>query len=74
MKVTIPFEYGQSIYMKDDPDQTSCTVIGFVLEPNKNLKLRLSYMGDIYEVYDFEVSKSPSDLKRLDINLDEEDE
>ena len=74
MQVTIPFKYGQTIYMKDDPDQYSCTIVGFILEPNKNLKLKLSYLGEIYEVYDFEVSRTPSELKRLDLPFKEEDE
>lgn len=65
MKINIPFEFGEQVYMKNDPKQEAVTIIGFVVYPNNNLQLILSYMGTIYELYDFEVSKTKDELKAL---------
>lgn len=64
-------EFGDIFYIKTDVDQCPGVLVGIVYLPGKVLKFRLSYEGDIFEVYDFETSKERDDLKAMEGKGDE---
>lgn len=57
--------FGQTWYIKNDPDQLPHALVRVIIDPPMQFKFRLSYLGDIVEVYDFECSLEPDDTKRL---------
>jgi hypothetical protein len=69
MKPKIDFEYGDPVYIKDDPEQAQMTFVGFIGRPG-NLQYILDFIGEEYVVYDFQVSKE-SDIKKK-LNLAED--
>ena len=57
IKIKLEWDFGETVYMKDDDFQESCTIVEIILLPDGGNKLVLSRMGDRYIVYDFEVAK-----------------
>lgn len=58
------YEFGEVVYIKNDEDQTEFIVVGIIARPGA-LLLEVSYLGDVSEVYEFEVSKTLNKLKKL---------
>jgi hypothetical protein len=52
-------------YLKSDPDQLEHRLVAVIILPGKAVKFRLSYMGEITEVYDFEATQEKDELKTL---------
>ena len=68
-------EWGDVFYLKTDPEQSPCILVGLIYMPSKALKFILSLDGVTYEVYDFEASKEKNELKLFkDKGNDEEDD
>jgi len=57
ISIKTDLEWGEIFYIKTDPEQIPGMLVGIVYLPGKVLKFRLSYEGEVFEVYDFEVSK-----------------
>jgi hypothetical protein len=72
MKIKTDLEFGQVWYIKDDPDQYPHRLVRVIIDPPMQFKFRLSYLGDIVEVFDFECSLEPDTSKTL--NYEEKDE
>lgn len=53
-------EFGSIWYIKHDPDQFPHQLVAVVLQPGNVFKFRLSYLGDVSELYDFECSQEPN--------------
>lgn len=66
-------EWGDVFYLKNDADQFEHLLIGVVIMPGKQVKLQLSYMGEVIEVWDFECSKERDTEKMLSIQPKEDD-
>lgn len=62
MTVKIPYAFGDSIYIKTDPEQKEYTFVGFIGRPGSIL-YTLDYLGDEIEVYDFQTSRDRDILK-----------
>lgn len=67
IKYESALKWGEIFYLKNDPDQIEHCLVGIVLLPGKP-KLVLSYLGEIYEVYECETTREPDVNKRLSIN------
>ena len=63
ISVKTDLEWGDVFYIKTDPCQQAGTLVGIVYLPGKQMKFRISYEGEVFEVYDFEVSKEKDVLK-----------
>jgi hypothetical protein len=75
IRVKIDFEFGDTAYLKDDPEQCAMSFVGFTGRPG-SIKYILDYMGIEYEVYDFLVTKEPDLVKKFapdKNNIDEDD-
>lgn len=83
IKIDFPdLSFGDSFYLKSDEDQLEHHLVRVILDPgstNKKgemgvaVKFRLSYMGEIVEVYDFETTTEPDKLKMINKKGDEDD-
>lgn len=70
MVIKTKFRFGDSIFIKNDPTQTEYILVGVIQRPGA-MSYELSYLGDVVEVFDFEVSDTKDVLKSL---LDTKDE
>ena len=66
IKIKTDLEFGQPIYIKADPEQLEHRLIGVVITPPMQIKFRVSYMGDVSELYDFECSTERDELKFME--------
>mgnify|MGYP006266477595 CR=1 FL=1 len=57
IRIKTDLDFGQVWYIKYDPDQFEHQLVGLVVLPGNQFKFRLSYMGEISELYDFECSQ-----------------
>lgn len=73
IRIKTDLEWGQSFYVKNDPDQYEHKLVGIVIVPPNQLKFRLSYLGDVFELFDFECSTTKDINKTLDIPESEEE-
>lgn len=64
IKVKIEFEFGETAYLKDDPEQCAMSFVGFIGRPG-NIQYILDYLGEEYTVFDFLVTKEPDISKKL---------
>lgn len=64
MKIKTEYDLEDKVYMKSDPYQTECIVVGFIIRPGQN-KVEVSDCGNIYELYEFEISKEKDITKAL---------
>lgn len=65
IKIKTDLEFGQSIYLKNDCEQLEHSLVSVIVLPGNAVKFRLSYQGDICEVYDFEASTEIDKVKML---------
>ena len=74
ISVKTDLEWGDVFYIKTDPEQAPCVLVGIVYLPSKAMKFILSSNSVPYEVYDFEVSKEKNELKLFkDTDIDEDE-
>lgn len=67
MTIKTKLEYGDVVYIKNDPEQKEYTFVGLICRPG-SIKYELSYLGDIIELYDFEVDGKRNELKMLGVD------
>lgn len=72
IRIKTDLEFGDIFYIKSDPEQLEHALVGVVFLPGNAIRFRLSYLGEEYEVYDFETSKEKDTLKTLIDNQDAE--
>lgn len=56
IRIKTDLDWGMIFYLKNDVDQLPHLLIGIIVTPPNQFKFRLSHLGEICEVYDFEVS------------------
>lgn len=56
IKIKTDLEWGSVWYVKNDPYQLPHLLVGLYILPSNQFKFQLSYMGEIVELYDFEVT------------------
>lgn len=71
MVIKTKFKFGDSVYVKNDPAQLEYILIGVIQRPGA-MSYELSYLGEVIEVYEFEVSDTKDILKSLDLGTNEE--
>ena len=64
IKIRTDLEFGDKWYLKSDVEQLEHALVAVIIVP-EGVKFKLSYCGDICEVYDFECSKEPDQMKLL---------
>lgn len=71
IKIKTDLDFGQSIYVKNDPEQLEHHLVGVKIVPPNQLIFILDYLGGQFEFFDFQCSmeKDPSKL----LGIDEED-
>ena len=65
IKVKLDFDFGDSCYIKTDPEQLERTVVGAIMRPGAVIYI-LDTLGEEIEIYNFQLSKE----KNLDKSLD----
>lgn len=67
MTIKIKLEYGDTVFIKQDPEQKEYTFVGVIAQPG-SIKYELSYLGDVVELFDFEVSSEQDQAKLLNFS------
>lgn len=69
IKVKTDLEFGQSFYIKNDPEQLEHLLVGVIIlsgdKGGTQLKFLLSHLGQTCEVWDYEVSPTCDMIKRM---------
>jgi hypothetical protein len=73
IKIKTDLNFGQVIYIKNDPYQSEHILTGVKVLPQNQIKFILSYLGDEVEIYDFECSTDRDDEKYMQ-NLDKDED
>lgn len=63
IKIKTDIEFGDTFYLKDDPEQLEHSLISIMVLPGNAFKFRLSHQGVKCWVHDFEASKQRDDVK-----------
>lgn len=74
IKIKVDLDWGQSIYIKSDPEQFEHTLVGIAVYPPNQIKFIISYFGEITELYDFECSIEKDTLKGLTDGYDKDND
>ena len=70
MTIKAKYDFGDSLYIKHDPEQREYELIGIVVRPG-NIAYELSYLGEIIEMYDFQISDTRDEVKLLGLDKKE---
>lgn len=65
IKIRTDLELGSVWYIKNDPDHFPHILVGIVIVPGNQFKFKLSYLGDVQELYDFECTDIAPDVKPI---------
>ena len=75
MKVDIDYKFGQSLYIKSDPEQIEYLLNRIILEPKGRLSLELLHPdGSLFEILEMHLSKQKDILKASGVDNSEVDE
>jgi len=66
IKIKSDLEFGSVWYCKADPEQLPHILVGVVVLPGNQFKFKLSYMGSVEELYDFECSNEKNPLMMME--------
>lgn len=75
MTIKIQHDFGDIVYIKNDPDQNEYEIVGFWVRPGA-IVLELDRLGETIDVYEFQIS-TDRDMKKvlgLDKKREEEEE
>jgi hypothetical protein len=70
---TKEFTFGDTVYLRTDPQQYPCVLIGVYLAPSYKAddpavpKFVISCNGNKYKVFDFEVTKERGPVAEIDV-------
>ena len=73
ISIKTDLEFGDTWYLKVDPEQLPHILSAIVVMPGKEFMFRLSYQGDVIEVWYFECSKERGEVVKKKDNEDEDD-
>lgn len=62
IRIKTDLEWGQIFYLKCDKENLPHALVGIIITPPNQFKFSLSHLGEICEVYDFEVSLTPNNF------------
>lgn len=65
IRVKTDLEWGDLFYLRADPDQLEHHLVAVTVCPGNQIRFRLSHQGDECEVWDFEATREPDEVKRL---------
>lgn len=71
MTVKTPYSIEDIVYLKLDTQQEPYHVVGIIVRRN-SVQLEIDRLGDILEVYDFQVSKTKDELIGLGIDKNDD--
>jgi hypothetical protein len=71
--VKTKYKYGDILYIKNDPDQNGYFFVGLIGRSSGTF-YELSFLGELVEVYDFEVSDEKDTLKTLGVDKNESED
>ena len=66
IKIKIDLDFGQTLYLKADPYQHEYKLVRVIVDPNNQIKFGVSFLGEIAEVFDFEISTARNDDKYME--------
>lgn len=65
MTIKTPYNFGDTVYVANDPKQKPYTIVRLQVLPGGALLFDLDYMGETLEMYDFQISKELDELTRI---------
>lgn len=67
MRLKIPWEFGDIVYIAVDPEQIPHEVVGIIYRPGDQLLLEIAFIDEKYIVHPFQVSREKNDNAHLGI-------
>lgn len=74
MVIKTKFNIGDTVYMIQDPKQRGYDVVGIKVKPGNAIVLELDYLGDMIEMFDFQVSLDKDPIKYLSFEDNKNDD
>lgn len=71
IKFSIKQDFGDKIYLCDDPEQIAYRLVGILLTPGNSVVYQLSSGLETFEVYSFQASFERDEALRLSFGVDE---
>lgn len=65
MLIKTPYDIGEIVYVKNDPDQFERIITGMTVRANNLVSYELSLLAQETHHYDFEISREPDQMKKL---------
>ncbi len=65
MIVKTPYNFGDTVYVTNDPKQKPYMIVGLQVRPGGALLFDLDYNGETLEMYDFQISRELDELTRI---------
>ena len=72
MKITVPYAFGDIVYLKTDEEQLPHEIVGVVIRPGCTL-LEISRMGEDMMIYDFQITTERDLVKKFTSDQNVED-
>ena len=73
MTIKTKFSFGDAAYIKHDPEQIEYEVVGIVARPG-SIQIELSLLGEVIEMYEFQISSEKDEMKILGLSKTEIDD
>lgn len=72
IKFLIKQDFGDKVYLCDDPEQVAYTLVGISIMPGNAIVYVLSSGAEVFEVYSFQASFERDEALRLNFGNSEE--
>lgn len=72
MNIKTKFNIGDPAFIKHDPEQHEYEIVAIIARPG-SIMLELSFLGEVIEMYDFQVSDTKDEMKKLGLTEKEID-
>ena len=72
MTIKTKYKFGDTLYIKNDPEQSEYFLVGLIARPS-GILYELSFLGEILIVNEFEISETKDPLKTMGIDKEEEE-
>lgn len=73
MTIKTDFKFGDIVYIKHDPEQKEYEVVGILARPG-SIQIEIDYLGDVVEMYDFQLSHEKDPVKVYGLSEKENDD
>lgn len=74
MTIKSDYNFGDTVYIIQDPKQKAYDVIGIKVRPGGTIMYELDYLGDTLDMYEFQISGQRDPAKYLAFDNENDDD